>query len=123
MMSEEAKKVMDQLNDELAANGKARGVTLSWSAREEQLLEQLAETLTRRGQIAKLYEAALADGSDPKLIISLSQEERQLRRAAVLLLDALETDVPAPESVTTTKAKMAANKRWEIVREKENRNA
>ncbi len=115
----EAQKVIDQLNAELAANGKARGVTLSWSPRELELLDQLADTITRRCQIAKLYDKALTDADEPKLVIALSQEERQLRRAAVVLMNDLETDVPEPESTTTAKARMAANQRWQRVREQE----
>jgi hypothetical protein len=117
----EAQSTIDALNAELAANGQARSVALSWSPREVELLGQLGSTIDRRVDIAAVYAKAVAKGDDPKLIVHLSAELRLLDKAAAAIMAAIETDAPQPESLTTTKARMAANTRWQQTREREAR--
>ena len=118
--SEAARQVVGALNAELAANAKSRGVALSWSPAEQELLRQLGETIDRREDIAAAYANVIAK-DDPRTLVHLSQEIRQLDRQAAATMAALETDVPQPESLTTQKARMAANTRWSATREREAR--
>jgi hypothetical protein len=104
-----AQKVLDDLDAELAATGKARGESLSWTTAEVEMREMLASTVDRRARVAGIWGRA----KDPKIIVKLSVELRQLDNAVVKLLKAIRTDVPAPESLTTIKNRRAANIRWE----------
>lgn len=119
----EAQSAIDRLNAELAANSKARGVTLSWSPKELQALETLARTIDRRVEVGALYDKALAAADDQRLVVALSAEPRQLDKLAATTAAAIETDAPQPESLTTQKARAAVNKRWADTREREARNA
>jgi hypothetical protein len=107
--SAEARKVLADLDAELAAAGEASGESLSWTAAEVEAREMLASTIDRRANIAGHYEKA----TDPKLIVKLSTELHQLDNAVAKLLKQIHTDVPSAESLTTVKARRAANVRWE----------
>jgi hypothetical protein len=109
-----AQKVLDNLDAELAASGAARGEKLTWSAAELEMREILADTIDRRARVAALY----AKARDPKVVVKLSVEVRQLDNAVMKLLKAIRTDVPAPESLTTIKNRRAANVRWERERQR-----
>jgi hypothetical protein len=107
-----ARKVLAALDAELLSAGRARGEALSWSTADVELREMLANGIDRRTRVAALYVAA----TDPKLIIKLSNELRQIDTATMRLLKAIETDVPQADSLTTVKARRAANTRWDRAR-------
>jgi hypothetical protein len=106
----EAQELLDTLDAELAEVGEARGQQLSWTAAERELLSQLANTVDRRSHVRSLYEKV---SGEPKVAVKVSVELRQLDKAVAGLLKQLHTDVPQQESVTTLKARRAANARWE----------
>ena len=105
----QAQKLLDDLDRELAAAGEARGEPLVWSAAEIQARELLADTVDRRADVAARYDRA----RDTKVKLKVSQEVRQLDKAILFLLNAIRTDIPAPESLTTLKARRAAMARWD----------
>jgi GAF domain-containing protein len=118
----EAKSALAALDAELAANGQARGVELYWSPRELDLLESLGASIDRRVELAALYAKALKAGDDDRLVIQLSAEMRQLDKQVSATYKDIETDAPQQqESLTTQKNRMAANTRWQRVREQEGR--
>jgi hypothetical protein len=101
--------VLASLDAELAATGEARGERLSWTAAEVEMRSMLADTVDRRARMAGIWTRA----KDPKIVVKLSVELRQLDNAIMKLLKAIRTDVPAPDSLTTVKNRRAANVRWE----------
>ena len=109
-----AQRVLADLDAELAAAGKARGEKLSWTAAERELREMLADTIDRRTRVSGIYDKA----SDAKVLVKLSNELRQLNTAVMRLLAAIRTDVPAPESLTSIKARRAVAVRWQNERER-----
>lgn len=110
-----AVKLLADLDAELAASGAASGQRLSWTVRDEELRSILASTVDRRAHVAAVYQKA----TDPKRIVQLSNEIRQLDKAVGNLLKEIRTDVDAPESITTQKNRRAANIRWQRERERE----
>ena len=92
--------------------GAARGESLVWSAAEVQAREMLADTVDRRQELAGRY--ARTRPTDTKIKISV--ELRMLDKQIMLLLKGIRTDIPAPESMTTIKARRAVNVRWDKVR-------
>lgn len=104
-----ARKVLDALDAELAANAARRGMELSWSAAENELREMLANTIDQRQRV----EALLAKATDAKVVAKLSAEVRQLRTAVIRLLKEIRTDVTPSESLRTVKARRAARARWD----------
>jgi hypothetical protein len=116
--SPEAQSVVDTLNADLAANSKSRGVALSWSPREEELIRQVAATMDRRVDVAAVYRQTVTEG-DAKMMVKLSAELRLLDKAVGGLLKEIDTDVvPVKESTTTVKARRAVNTRWQNERER-----
>jgi hypothetical protein len=107
--SAEALKVLADLDAELAAAGESLGEMLSWTAAEIEMREMLANTIDRRARVGTLYEQA----TDPKVIVKISVELRQLDGAVMKIMKAIKTEVPQQESMTTVKARRAANTRWE----------
>lgn len=107
--SPEARKVLRELNDELAASSERLGRTLSWTAAERAVLDAVAANVDRRADLTRAYDAA----DEAKVRVKLSAELRLLEGALARLLREVSTDVPSPESRTTIKARHAANTRWE----------
>jgi hypothetical protein len=113
--SAEAQKVLANLDAELAATGEARAEKLSWTAAELEMREMLAATIDRRTRVSAIWGKA----SDPKVIVKLSNELRQLDTQVMRMLKQIRTDVPAPESLTTIKARRAVNVRWANERDRQ----
>ncbi|MGO9383447.1 MAG: hypothetical protein ACLP4W_15515 [Mycobacterium sp.] len=117
--SVEAQRVLDSLDDELAAAGKAIGSELVWSAAEVEILDMIAAHVDRRADLAKRYASAAV--KDARLKIALSTELRLLEQSLTRLLKTIEAGIPTSEdakplSVTSRKAQHAARTRWKRVR-------
>lgn len=105
----EALRLRRELDAELAANGKAAGRDLVWSAADRQILDLIISAIDRRVDLLKRY-AAL---DDTKLRVKLSAELRLAEANIERLLRRVKTDVPQPMSKTSLKAQRAANARWD----------
>lgn len=114
MHSPEAQKLLDRLESELAAAGARAGTTLSWTVAECEMLEMLARTVDRRTELAARY----AKVRDTKTKLKVSVELRMLDNTVTRLLKNIKTDVPEADSLTTIKARRAANVRWDRERAK-----
>ena len=104
----EARKVLRELDRELADAGRSKGVTLVWSAAEAAILAQIASVLDRKADFLEMYEAA--DSVSDRL--KLSAEVRLLEGLSARLVRLVRTDLALPESRTTVKARHAAEQRW-----------
>jgi hypothetical protein len=108
--SAEARRVLRDLDRELAAAAASKGVNLVWSAQEAAILGQLASVLDRKAEFLALYEAA---EGDVQTRLKVSAEVRLLEGLAARLVRCVKTDVGQPESMTSVKARKAAKRRWE----------
>jgi hypothetical protein len=106
--SSEARKVLRELDAELASASKRAGKTLVWTAADRALLTLIASNIDRRVDLAALYSAA----EDVKSRVKLSAELRLLEGSLARLLKMVRTDVPEPESQVTIQARRAAMRRW-----------
>ncbi|WP_235674636.1 hypothetical protein [Mycolicibacterium pulveris] len=104
----EARKVLRELDAELAASSERTGTTLVWTAADRAVLDAIAANIDRRVDLTADYQAS----TEPKVRVKLSAELRLLEGALARLLKEVHTDIPAPESQTTIKARRAANARW-----------
>jgi hypothetical protein len=109
--STEAQKLLDDLDDELRANGTHAGRVLTWSASERQLLAMIADAVDRRVDLKAQYHQASSDG-EPKLLVKVSGELRMLEALAARLLKQISTEAPKAESMRSVKARRAVNVRW-----------
>jgi hypothetical protein len=107
--SPEARKVLRELDRELEQAGQGKGVSLVWSAQEAAILAQIASVLDRKHDFLALYE----DTDELKLRLKISAEVRLLEGLAARLVRLVKTDLAGPESMTTVKARRAANRRWD----------
>jgi hypothetical protein len=107
--SAEARKVLRELDRELADAGARKGVGLVWSAAEASILAQIASVLDRKADFLEAYE-----GSDELMVrLKISAEVRLLEGLAARLVRTVKTDLAQPESLVSVKARRAANARWE----------
>ena len=106
--SPEARKLLHQLDTELAAASKRSGRSLVWTPQDRAVLGLIADTVNRRLDLVAAFDAA----EDVKHRVRLSAEIRLLDGSLARLLNQVHTDVPAPESQTTIKARRAAMRRW-----------
>ena len=97
------------MDTELAGSSERSGQTLSWTAAERAILDAVAANIDRRVDLARDYESS----TEPKVRVKLSAELRLLENAVARLLREVNTDVPAPESQTTIKARRAVRARWD----------
>lgn len=107
--SAEAVALLQKLDAELAENAKVLGKALKWSASETAILELVADTIDRRGELQGLYEST----KDDKLRLKLAGELRLIEAALARLLAKIKTDLPEPPSKTSRKAAAAARVRWD----------
>lgn len=96
------------LDAELAASSKRTGTTLVWTAADRAVLDAIAANIDRCVDLTADYQAS----TQPEVRVKLSAELRLLEGALARLLKQIHTDIPAPESQTTIKARRAANARW-----------
>jgi len=107
--SSEARRILRDLDKQLAASSERSGRTLAWNAQERAILAQISSILDRKAEFLDLYEAA----EDVKAKLKLSAEIRLLEQAAARLIRGIETDIPEPTSLRTIKARRAAHARWD----------
>lgn len=108
--SPEARKVLRELNKELASAGTRSGQSLVWSASEAAILGQIATILDRKHDFLAAYAAA----GEIEVQLKISAELRLLEQAAARLVRLVKTDLAAaPESSATIKARRAARVRWD----------
>ncbi|WP_162334403.1 hypothetical protein [Mycobacterium basiliense] len=105
----EAVALLERLDSELAENANVLGKALKWSASETAILELVADTIDRRGELQRLYEST----KDDKLRLKLAGELRLIEAALSRLLAKIKTDLPEPPSRTSRKAQAAARTRWD----------
>lgn len=122
--SHEAQKVLDGLDEELAAASKVVGDQLVWSAADVQILEMIEAHVDRRTDLAKRYKATKA--TETRLRIALSTELRLTEQSLARLLKQIEMGIPTgedqkPLSATTIKAQHAARTRWKRIKMAEGR--
>jgi len=111
--------MLADLDADLAAAGGATGDRLEWTTEELVAREALADTIDRRARVAEIW----ATATDPKLVVKLSVELRQLDAAVMRPLKEINAEAPPPESLTTVKARNAVNVRWARERERNAGNA
>lgn len=104
----EALKVLRGLDAELAENARVLGQPLHWSTADEAVREMIADTIDRRTDLQRRYEAS----ADDKTVLQLSGELRLLEAAVARLFKQVKTDMPVAPSKTSLKAARAAQSRW-----------
>jgi hypothetical protein len=107
--SPEARRVLRELEKELAAAGAQQGRNLVWSAQESMILGQISSILDRKHDFLAAYEAA----EEVETRLKVSSELRLLEQAAARLVRLVKTDLAPAESMTTVKARKAARTRWD----------
>lgn len=107
--SAEARKVLREMDKELESAGRRAHKKLEWSAAERAILDLISANFDRISDLRLAYH----DAAEVKVQIKLSTELRLLEQAAARLLKQIKTDLPAPESKTTVRARAAANTRWD----------
>jgi hypothetical protein len=107
--SAEARKVLRELDKELADASSRQGRNLVWSAQEATILGQIASLLDRKAEFSSLYDEA----PDTKTKLKISAELRLIEQAVARLVRLVKTDLAQPESMTTVKARKAARRRWD----------
>ncbi|OBG36199.1 hypothetical protein [Mycolicibacter heraklionensis] len=105
-------KVRQELDAELASASRRAGRALEWSAAERAVLELISADFDRISDLRAAY-ATAAEAGEVKIQVKLSTELRLLEQSVARLLRQVKTDLPAAPSVTTLKARRAANARWE----------
>jgi hypothetical protein len=106
--SAEARKVLRELDKELAVASRRQGRDIVWSAQEQAILGQISSILDRKSDFLVAYEAA----EEIKVRLKISAEVRLLEQAAARLVQTIKTDMPEAPTHTATKAAKAANARW-----------
>jgi hypothetical protein len=104
-----AMELLARLDADLAANAKRRGIDMFWETGDIEARKILADTMDRREKVQQLW----GEATDPKRVVPLSNELRQLDSAVQRLLASIKTDIAEPESLTTIKARRAASTRWD----------
>lgn len=105
-------KVRAELDAELASASRRAGQTLEWSAAERAVLELISANFDRISDLRAAY-ATAAEAGEVKIQVKLSTELRLLEQSVARLLRQVKTDLPAPPSATTKRARRAANVRWD----------
>ena len=106
--SAKARKVLRELDVELASASEHAGRGLVWTAQDRAVLELIADQTDRRVELAVEY----ASAEDTMRRVKLSAELRLLEGSLARLIRQVKTDVPGPESQVTIQARRAAMKRW-----------
>lgn len=104
-----ARKVLRELDEELAASGVRAGQELTWDAADRALLALIAAALDRGTDLAADYRRA----EDAKSRMQLSAELRLTEQAIARMLKQVKTDIPLPMSITSLKAQRASRARWD----------
>jgi DNA-binding transcriptional regulator LsrR (DeoR family) len=113
--SGDSQRIVAALNAEICASAKEAGHELVWSAAEADIIGMIAAAVDRRVELSAAY--AACDNTNVKL--KLATEIRLIESSVARLLRQVNTDVPAPQSVTSMKASRAARSRWDRERLKQ----
>lgn len=100
--------MLRELDYELAASSRRCGKSLVWTAADREMLSLIAANIDRKCQLSHEYDRA----EDVKVRVKLSAELRLLEQALARLLRMIDTSELAAPSLTTIKARRAANARW-----------
>lgn len=110
--SSESRKLLRQLNAELAAAGQRSGRDLEWSAQERAVLGLICDQTDRKAELYAEYRGT----EDSRARVKLSAEIRLLEGSIGRLLKGVSTDVPSGprryESQASRRAQHAALTRW-----------
>jgi hypothetical protein len=107
--SAEARRVLRELDKELAASSARQRQMVVWSAQEQAILGQISSILDRKVEFLEAYEAA----EEITLRLKISAEVRLLEQAAARLVKEIKTDIPAAPSLRSRNASKAARTRWD----------
>jgi hypothetical protein len=107
--SPEARKVLRDLDKALASASARQGQKLVWTPQEASILVQIETILDRKHDFLAAYEVA----DDVKVRLKISGVILSLELASVRLMAKVKTELAAPESRTTLKARQAAVRRWD----------
>jgi hypothetical protein len=107
--SPEARKVLRELDKELSLASKRVGQDVVWSAQERAILGLIGDEIDRKDALLEAWR----ESTDPKVQCKLSAEARLLEQSVARLLKQIQTDLPAPNSKKTVRARRAANTRWD----------
>lgn len=99
--------IRNALAKELQAASDAIGQTLTWTAQEQAIIEEICTLLDRESTLLDQFD----DAETVSQRVKLSSEARLCGVAATRLLKEIRTEIPA-ESRTTVKARQAAQARW-----------
>ena len=99
--------MLTELDEERAASSARRGQALVWTAADREILSLIAANIDRKGQLSRDYDRV----EDMKVRVKLSAELRLLEQALARLLRSIDSE-PAAPTLTTIKARRAANARW-----------
>jgi hypothetical protein len=110
------------LDAELARACQQHGDGVEWSPQEAESIRILLDTARRRAEVRDVYlRTVAASDADPAVLVKLSGELRQLDKAVSMHYKAINADMPAQLTLTTIKARKAANVRWTAQRERDAR--
>lgn len=109
--SQAARRLMRELDAELAQNSQAAGQTLEWSAAERTVLQCIAAHVDRREELQAAYDSAEPD--QVRTRIALATEIRLTESSVERMLRRVKTEAPQPLSITSLKARKAVNSRWD----------
>jgi len=110
----EALDYLQAMDDELAANAEASGVTLAFSAAERETLHNVAHLIDRKVELRNVYREC----EDTRTKIALSTEIRLIESAITRLTGTIDMCAPEAEeqgealTPVQVKARAAANSRW-----------
>jgi hypothetical protein len=107
--SAEARRIRRELDKELSAAAASSGSPLVWTAQDRVVLDLISAAVDRKVDLADVY----AEAADAKARVKMSAEIRLLEAHVARLIKQVRTDVPQPETMTTIKARRAAQARWE----------
>jgi hypothetical protein len=120
----EVRAIRAALDAELGRARQQHGDGVEWSPQEAESIRILLDTARRRSEVRDVYHRTVAaSDADPAVLVKLSGELRQLDKAITTHYKAINADMPAAPSITTQKARKAANVRWTRQRERDARNA
>jgi hypothetical protein len=114
MRSRQAQAFLAAMDAELAVNAEASGMSLAFSAAEQQTLADVADHIDRKTELAALY----GEAEDVRVKVALATELRLTEASITRLLKTVDMCAPEAEeqgeviTPTQVKARAAANSRW-----------
>jgi hypothetical protein len=110
-----ARKLRKALDAELALMAQRSGQSLFWSTAEETLIERCMSTMDRLGDLQRDYNQA----ETSKARLAISTEIRLCDGQLARMLKVIRPELPGkPATITTLRARRAADARWAKERER-----